>query len=104
MSDSEDVLDDDRALDDDEELSQDEQVKQLSELVSYIAEQLVDSPDEVEVKSIDADRSVIFELLVARDDLGKVIGRDGRTARAIRAILSAAGADLDRRPILDIIE
>lgn len=98
------MSDSDAPAHDDDELSQEEQVKQLSELVSYIAEQLVDSPDEVDVKTIDADRSVIFELLVARDDLGKVIGRDGRTARAIRAILAAAGSDLDRRPILDIIE
>lgn len=76
----------------------------VGELVSYIARQLVDDPEAVEVEIVDGDRSVIYELTVAPDDLGKVIGKDGRTARAIRTLLAATGARDRKRAVLDILE
>lgn len=76
----------------------------VGELVSYIARQLVDDPEAVEVEVVDGDRSVIYELTVAPDDLGKVIGKDGRTARAIRTLLAATGARDRKRAVLDILE
>lgn len=76
----------------------------LKELVAFIASQLVDNPDQVEVHVVDADRSVIYELAVAQTDLGKIIGKDGRTARAIRTLLSAAAPLEGKRPVLEILE
>jgi hypothetical protein len=76
----------------------------LNELVEYIAKLLVDFPEEVEVNVIEGARTTIFELSVAEEDLGKVIGRDGRTARAMRTILSAAATKLNKRAVLEIIE
>ncbi|MCB1152852.1 KH domain-containing protein, partial [bacterium] len=64
----------------------------MKELIEFVAKGLVDNPDEVRVDEVDGDGEVIFELTVAEDDLGKVIGKSGRTARALRTILSAAGA------------
>lgn len=77
---------------------------QLRELVEYLATSLVDSPDEVHITTLEEGRKLIFELGVAPDDLGKVIGKDGRTARAIRALLASSSARLDRRAVLDIVE
>lgn len=79
-------------------------VEQVQDLMSYLAKALVDEPDQVDVHVVDGDRTVIFELMVAPDDLGKVIGRDGRTARALRALLSAASVNLGRRAVLEILE
>lgn len=76
----------------------------LADLIRYLAEQLVDDPDAVDVQAIDGDRATIYELTVAPADLGKVIGRDGRTARAIRTLLAATSARLRRRAILEILE
>mgnify|MGYP006307886507 CR=1 FL=1 len=76
----------------------------LNELVEYIAKLLVDFPEEVEVNVIEGARTTIYELNVAEEDLGKVIGRDGRTARAIRTILSAAATSQNKRAVLEIIE
>jgi hypothetical protein len=76
----------------------------LNELVEYIAKLLVDFPEEVEVNVIEGARTTIFELSVAEEDLGKVIGRDGRTARAMRTILSAAATSQNKRAVLEIIE
>lgn len=76
----------------------------LKELVSTIAEALVDEPDEVEVDEIDEGDSTTIELRVAPDDIGKVIGKDGRTAQSIRALLSAASAKAGRRVHLDIVD
>lgn len=76
----------------------------LVELIAYIARELVDRPEDVEVRErIDGDTSVL-ELYVAQDDLGKVIGRQGRTARALRAVLSAASTRTRRRVVLEIVE
>ena len=76
----------------------------LETLIVYIAKQLVDEPDAVRIEVVEGDRAVIYELTVAPDDLGKVIGKDGRTARAIRTLLSATSAKLKKRAVLDIVE
>lgn len=76
----------------------------LSELVRFVARALVDLPDEVEVDIQEEDRAIVVELSVAETDLGKVIGKEGRTARAMRSLLSAASARQDRRAILEILE
>lgn len=77
---------------------------QLEELIEYIATSLVDEPDDVEVEVLEGDRELLVELTVAPDDLGKVIGKDGRTARAMRTVLAATSARLRRRAILEILE
>ncbi|OFV97405.1 MAG: RNA-binding protein [Acidobacteria bacterium RIFCSPLOWO2_12_FULL_54_10] len=69
-----------------------------------IAKALVDEPDQVSVRSIDGEQSTVLELKVAQSDLGKVIGKQGRTARSIRTILGAAGMKLKRRFTLEILE
>lgn len=76
----------------------------MKELVAYIARSLVDEPDAVTVEVVDEDSAVVFELTVAQGDLGKVIGKEGRTARAIRTLLSASSAKLRKRAILEILE
>jgi len=76
----------------------------MKELIEYIAKQLVDKPDEVEVTEILGEQTSVIELRVARDDIGKVIGKQGRTARAMRTILSAASTKLRKRSLLEIIE
>jgi len=76
----------------------------MRELIEMIAKALVDSPDEVSVHAIDGEQSTVLELKVAQSDLGKVIGKQGRTARAIRTILGAAGMKLRRRFTLEILE
>jgi predicted RNA-binding protein YlqC (UPF0109 family) len=76
----------------------------VKELVELIAKSLVDNPDEVQVSQLDGEQSSIIELKVAPEDLGKVIGKQGRTAQAIRLILGAAGMKLKRRFNLELIE
>ena len=76
----------------------------MNELIKYIAQALVDYPEQVEVKEVAGEQSSVIELKVAKDDLGKVIGKQGRTARALRVILSAASAKLKKRAVLEIIE
>ncbi|MBL8204429.1 MAG: KH domain-containing protein [Blastocatellia bacterium] len=76
----------------------------MKELVELIAKALVDHPDEVNVKEIERDQKTVIELRVAPGDLGKVIGRQGRTARAIRTILAASGTKLKKRFVLEILE
>lgn len=76
----------------------------MRDLVSFLAKALVDHPDEVYTSTYDRSDSTVIELEVAEEDLGKVIGRQGRTARAIRTILSAAGQKSRRRYSLDIID
>ena len=73
-------------------------------LVKYIAEALVDYPEQVEVSEVEGEQTSVIELKVAKDDLGKVIGKQGRTARSIRTILSAASAKIKKRSVLEIIE
>lgn len=76
----------------------------LKELVEYMAKALVDSPDDVRVAEIEGEKTSVIELNVAKDDLGKVIGKQGRTARAMRTILSAASTKARKRAVLEIIE
>ena len=73
-------------------------------LVELIAKSLVDAPDQVTVEEIEEDDTMVLELRVAQPDLGKVIGKQGRTARSIRTILGAAGMKLHKRYTLEIIE
>ena len=76
----------------------------MRELVDFLAKSLVDSPDAVGIHQYDREGTTVLELEVAPDDLGKVIGRQGRTARAIRTVLAAAGQKTRRRYILDILD
>ncbi len=76
----------------------------MKDLVSFIARALVDKPKEVRVDEVDTDGMILEELRVAQDDLGKVIGKQGRTARAIRTLLSASARKVDKRARLEIIE
>jgi len=76
----------------------------MKELLELIAKALVDQPDDVEVMEIEGEQTTVLELRVAREDLGKVIGKQGRTARSIRTILAAAGMKLRKRVVLEILE
>jgi predicted RNA-binding protein YlqC (UPF0109 family) len=76
----------------------------MKDLVKFIAQALVDNPDEVQVKEIEGEQTSVIELKVAKEDLGKVIGKQGRTARAIRTILSAASTKIRKRSVLEILE
>ena len=76
----------------------------MKELVSYIAKALVDKPEDVVVTEIEGEQTSVLELKVAKEDLGKVIGKQGRTARAMRTILSASSTKINKRSVLEIIE
>lgn len=76
----------------------------MKNLVEYIAKALVDDPDSVHVSEIEGENTSVIELKVAKDDLGKIIGKHGRTARAMRTILSAASTKIRKRSVLEIIE
>jgi predicted RNA-binding protein YlqC (UPF0109 family) len=76
----------------------------LQELVKFLAQSLVDRADEVLVEEMEEEGAAVFELTVAEEDLGKVIGKQGRTARALRTVLSAAASKLRARAVLEILE
>lgn len=76
----------------------------MKDLVTYIAQALVDYPEQVSVNEIVGNQTSVLELNVAKEDLGKIIGKQGRTARAIRTILSAASTKIKKRTVLEIIE
>jgi predicted RNA-binding protein YlqC (UPF0109 family) len=76
----------------------------MKELIEFIAKALVDKPEEVLVTEIEGEQTSVIELKVAKEDLGKVIGKQGRTARAMRTILSASSTKLRKRSVLEIIE
>jgi len=76
----------------------------LKDLVEYLAKALVDNPEEVNVTEVEGESATILELSVAKTDLGKVIGRQGKTARAMRTILGASSAKLGKKSILEIVE
>jgi len=76
----------------------------MKQLVQYMAEALVDHPEKVEVLVVEGENSIIFELKVAPDDVGKVIGKGGQTAKAMRKILSAAATKLNKKSLLQIVE
>ena len=77
---------------------------QQKELVEYIARSLVDNPDQVEVREAEGEQGAVLELSVSHDDLGKIIGKQGRTARAIRTLLGAVSAKTKKRVVLEILE
>jgi predicted RNA-binding protein YlqC (UPF0109 family) len=77
---------------------------ELQELLKFLAVSLVDAPDEVIVEEMEEEGAAVFELTVAEEDLGKVIGKQGRTARALRTILSAAASKVRTRALLEILE
>ena len=76
----------------------------MKELVLVMARALVDKPDEVEIKEIEGNVTTILELKVAKEDLGKVIGKQGKTAHAMRSILNATATKLKKRAVLEIVE
>lgn len=76
----------------------------LKDLVEFMAKSLVDQPDDVEVSEIIGEQTTVVELKVAKTDLGKVIGKQGRTARSMRTILNAASTKLQKRSVLEIVE
>ena len=76
----------------------------MAELVAYLAKQLVDAPDAVRVEEVEEEDAIVIRLHVAPDDIGKVIGRQGRIARALRQVVRAAGAGERRRVHLEIVE
>jgi predicted RNA-binding protein YlqC (UPF0109 family) len=76
----------------------------LKDLVEFMAKALVDHPDAVRVNEIDGEQTTVVELDVAQEDRGKVIGKQGRTARAMRTILNAASTKLQKRSVLEIVE
>ncbi|MFH1652688.1 MAG: KH domain-containing protein [Pseudomonadota bacterium] len=76
----------------------------MKKLIEIIAKALVDKPDEVEVTEVEGEQISVIELKVAKEDLGKVIGKEGRTARALRTILSASSTKIRKRSVLEIIE
>ncbi len=77
---------------------------EMKELITYIAKALVDRPEDVAVTEIEGEQTSVIELKVAKEDLGKVIGKQGRTARAMRTILSAASTKIKKRSVLEILE
>lgn len=76
----------------------------MKDLIEQMAKSLVDKPEAVEVAEVDGERTTVYELRVDTSDLGKVIGKQGNTARAMRTILSAAGTKLGKRCVLEILE
>jgi predicted RNA-binding protein YlqC (UPF0109 family) len=76
----------------------------MKDLIKYMAQALVDNPDMVEVSEVVGEQTSVLELRVAKEDLGKVIGKQGRTAKAMRTILSAASTKIRKRSVLEIIE
>ena len=76
----------------------------MAELLAHLARKLVDEPDAVEVEEVEREGATVLQLRVAKDDVGKVIGRQGRIARALRAIVRASGARSHRRVVLEILD
>jgi predicted RNA-binding protein YlqC (UPF0109 family) len=76
----------------------------LRDLVEFMAKSLVDKPDDVEVNEVVGEQTTVVELKVSKEDLGKVIGKQGRTARSMRTILNAASTKLKKRSVLEIVE
>jgi predicted RNA-binding protein YlqC (UPF0109 family) len=76
----------------------------MKDLIGYIAQALVDHPEQVNVTEVEGDQATVLELKVAKEDIGKVIGKQGRTARSMRTILNAASAKIKKRTVLEIVE
>ncbi len=79
-------------------------LNELSRMIEYMAKMLVDLPDQVEIHEIEGENTTVIELKVAKEDLGKIIGKQGRTARAVRTVLNGASTKLRKRTVLEIIE
>lgn len=79
-------------------------MSELRDLIEYVGKSLVDMPESVDVNEIEGEQTTVIELKVDKSDLGKVIGKQGRTARALRTILNAASTKLKKRSVLEIIE
>ena len=79
-------------------------MNELKELIEYIVKALVDNPEKVEVKEIAGEKSSIYEIKVGEGDMGKVIGKEGRTANAVRTIITAAAMKQGKRAVLEILE
>ncbi len=79
-------------------------LSELAKLMEYLAKMLVDLPDQVSVNEIEGENTTVIELKVAKEDLGKIIGKQGRTARAVRTILNGASTKLRKRTVLEIVE
>jgi predicted RNA-binding protein YlqC (UPF0109 family) len=76
----------------------------MKDLINYLAQALVDHPEQVTVTEVEGNQTTVLELKVAKEDIGKVIGKQGRTARAMRTILNAASAKIKKRTVLEIVE
>ena len=76
----------------------------MRELIEYIAKALVDNPDEVSINEVESERTIIFELKVDKEDVGKIIGRGGRIIKAIRILLNAASAKGEKRAVLEVLD
>ena len=76
----------------------------MKELLQFLAQSLVNHPEEVEVKDTQSENTLVLELRVAKEDLGRIIGKQGRTAKSIRTILNAAASRTNRKVVLDIVE
>jgi len=76
----------------------------MKELIEYIPKSLVDNPEEVSVTELEGEQTTVIELKVAKEDMGKIIGKQGRTARAIRTILGGASKKIKKRSVLEILE
>ncbi len=76
----------------------------MLELVKYIAQELVDNPDEVKVNEVEGEKSIVLELSVAQEDMGKVIGKQGRIAKAIRSVVKASSTKSKKKYVVEIIE
>ncbi len=76
----------------------------MKDLIEHIAKALVDNPEQVNVAEVEGEKTTVIELRVAQADLGKVIGKEGKTARAMRTILNAAGTKIGKRCVLEILE
>ncbi|MBT3318850.1 MAG: KH domain-containing protein [Clostridia bacterium] len=76
----------------------------MLELVKYIAQELVDNPDEVKVNEVEGEKSIVLELSVAQEDMGKVIGKQGRIAKAIRSVVKASSIKSKKKYVVEIIE
>ncbi len=76
----------------------------MRELVEFIAKSLVEDPEQVDINEVEGDKTTIIELKVAQEDMGKIIGKQGKTARAIRTILNATAAKAGKKAVLEILE
>ena len=79
-------------------------LSELAKMIEYMARMLVDLPDQVSINEIEGENTTVLELKVAKEDLGKIIGKQGRTARAVRTVLNGASTKLRKRTVLEIIE